>query len=84
MAFYIVGAWTPGLGEWTPGYPDGVPGGPYPASFTLSFTQIFGSLSDSGTFSVPEPSTWAMLLAGFVGLGVAGHLASSKRAVAAM
>ena len=84
VAFYIVGAWTPGLGAWTPGYPDGITRGPYAASFTLSFTQTDGSLSDSGTFSVPEPSTWAMLLAGFVGLGVAGHLASSKRAVAAM
>ena len=36
-----------------------------------------------GTFtltSVPEASTWAMMLIGFAGLGIAGHRASQKRA----
>ncbi|HEY1885257.1 MAG TPA: PEP-CTERM sorting domain-containing protein [Roseiarcus sp.] len=30
-------------------------------------------------FAVPEPSTWAMLLLGFAGLGFAGYRASAKR-----
>jgi hypothetical protein len=29
---------------------------------------------------VPEPSTWAMMLLGFAGLGYAGHRASKKAA----
>jgi PEP-CTERM motif len=29
---------------------------------------------------VPEPSTWAMMLIGFAGLGYAGHRASRKSA----
>jgi hypothetical protein len=39
-----------------------------------------------GTFTltaVPEPATWAMMLIGFAGLGVAGYRASQKRAAAA-
>jgi PEP-CTERM motif len=30
-------------------------------------------------FAVPEPSTWAMMLVGFAGLGVMGYRASAKR-----
>jgi hypothetical protein len=37
-----------------------------------------GSLTFTG--SVPEPSTWAMMVAGFVGLGFAGYRASRKSA----
>ena len=33
--------------------------------------------------SVPEPSIWAMMLAGFAGLGFAGHRASRKAAALA-
>jgi hypothetical protein len=39
-----------------------------------------------GTFTltaVPEASTWALMLIGFAGLGIAGYRASQKRAVAA-
>ena len=39
-----------------------------------------------GTFTltaVPEASTWAMMVVGFAGLGLAGYRASQKRAVAA-
>lgn len=35
------------------------------------------------TFGVPEPGTWAMMLAGFAGLGFMGYRASRKTAVAA-
>ena len=82
VSFYV-------LGEWTPGTWRDVTGGPYEAEYTFSLTQTppgeGGAISYSGTFSVavPEPSTWAMLLAGFVGLGVVSSLASSKRAGAA-
>jgi hypothetical protein len=33
--------------------------------------------------AVPEASTWAMMVIGFAGLGIAGYRASQKRAVAA-
>jgi len=33
--------------------------------------------------AVPEPATWALLLTGFAGIGVASHLASRKAAAAA-
>jgi hypothetical protein len=36
-----------------------------------------------GSLSVPEPSTWAMLLLGFIGLGFAGYRTSRRTAVAA-
>ncbi len=35
------------------------------------------------TPTVPEPSTWAMMLLGFAGLSFAGYRASSKRAALA-
>jgi PEP-CTERM motif len=44
----------------------------------------FGSGLDADTFTVevgapvPEPSTWAMLLAGFAGLGLAGYRAKGR------
>jgi PEP-CTERM motif len=48
-----------------------------PLGCTLAST----SANVSGTFSagsVPEPSTWAMMLLGFAGLGYAGYRASRK------
>jgi hypothetical protein len=42
---------------------------PTPVSFVLS--------------SVPEPSTWAMMLLGFAGLGFAGYRASRRTGMAA-
>ncbi len=43
----------------------------------------FASLSSPRVASeVPEPSTWAMMLVGFAGLGFAGHRASRKTAAA--
>jgi uncharacterized protein (TIGR03118 family) len=36
-----------------------------------------------GSLAVPEPSTWAMLLLGFTGLGIAGYRASRRTAAAA-
>lgn len=72
---YILGNWTPGT------YASSVPAGSYLSSLTFAFTQTpayIGSISDSATFSippagaVPEISTWAMMLAGFGGLGFVG------------
>jgi hypothetical protein len=40
---------------------------------------MVGSSSFGGTWQVvPEPSTWAMMLLGFVGLGLAGYRSSRK------
>jgi PEP-CTERM motif len=45
------------------------------AGFTVSFQSDFEA-------TVPEPSTWAMLLLGFAGLGFAGWRRASKRGAA--
>jgi hypothetical protein len=34
--------------------------------------------------TVPEPSTWAMMMLGFAGLGFAGYRKSRKAAIAAV
>ncbi len=50
-----------------------------PNTATIQFDlSVDGSLS-----TVPEPSTWAMLVLGFVGLGFAGYRASRKSAAIA-
>ena len=41
------------------------------------------SLSFKATGGVPEPSTWAMMLAGFAGLGFLGYRETAKARVAA-
>ncbi|RBP16844.1 putative secreted protein with PEP-CTERM sorting signal [Roseiarcus fermentans] len=78
-------------GVWTPGSQGGVTDMRL-ASFAFSLTRTVsanaGSLSWSGTFAVtdiavPEPSTWAMMLAGLVGLGIAGSVSRKRTAVAA-
>jgi PEP-CTERM motif len=50
-----------------------VPGGINPEDLALSVTVT----------QVPEPSTWAMVLAGFAGLGALAYRASRKTAAAA-
>jgi PEP-CTERM motif len=49
----------------------------------LTFANVFnGSGNVPGaalTLAVPEPSTWAMILAGFAGLAAAGRVASRRR-----
>jgi hypothetical protein len=55
-------------------------------SVTYNFTLISSSVpgtpifpaSPTLTLSVPEPSTWAMMLIGFAGLGFAGYRASRR------
>jgi PEP-CTERM motif len=41
-----------------------------------------GTNLGGGGSTVPEPSTWVMMIAGFAGLGLAGYRASRKSAVA--
>jgi PEP-CTERM motif len=59
---------TPGVYEWTWG-----------AGANQNFTLDI----ESGGGAVPEPSTWAMMLIGFAGLGYASHRASRKSAALA-
>jgi hypothetical protein len=40
-------------------------------------------ITDTLNVVVPEPSTWAMMLVGFAGLGFAGYRASRKTATTA-
>ena len=46
-----------------------------------NFGQIWAGGGGGGTFmiAIPEPSTWAMMIAGFAGLGFAGYRASRGR-----
>jgi hypothetical protein len=82
VGFYILGTYTAGSVD--PG------SGTNPASFTLSFTQTpasTGSISDSGSFSVPpasppgvpEPATLVLGLTSIVGGGLF-HLIRRRRA----
>jgi hypothetical protein len=57
---------------------------PTTASFTLDFDFASGStpakdvlLADVSISAVPEPSTWAMMILGFLGLGFLGYRKSS-------
>ena len=60
-------------------------------SFIVAFIQqsgAYGATSNSGAIfetksAAPEPSTWAMMLLGFAGIGFAGYRASRKGAAAA-
>ena len=42
-------------------------------AFTIDYIEANGSPSDLVFSVVPEPSTWAMMLLGFAGLGFAGY-----------
>jgi hypothetical protein len=53
--------------------------GPEPAGFDVDNIQ-FGVGGQVVTPSVPEPTTWAMLLIGFAGLGLAGYRRRTFRA----
>lgn len=56
----------------TSGDPAGNPAWNYSA-FNHGTAQFSFTVSNSGSGTVPEPSTWAMLLLGFAGLGYARH-----------
>jgi PEP-CTERM motif len=46
----------------------------------VSYTSDSGAFLSSPGTAVPEPSTWAMMLVGFAGLGYAGFRASRRPA----
>jgi hypothetical protein len=48
-----------------------------PSEYSLVFS---GGVGNSPASAVPEPSTWAMMLLGFAGLGVAGYRRHRRRA----
>lgn len=41
--------------------------------YTVSGSVTYGDAVNAGVFTVPEPSTWAIMLVGFAGLGFAGY-----------
>ena len=49
----------------------------------LDFHKTYSFSFNDGTLAAPEPSTWAMMLAGFAGLAFAGYRASRNRVAAA-
>jgi hypothetical protein len=57
-----------------------------PAFGTTQFydTHTDGAFFTAGPSPVPEPSTWAMMLVGFLGLGYAGYRGSRKKSAAAV
>ena len=46
---------------------------------TVSGAPPFALIDSVALNGVPEPSTWAMMLLGFAGLGLAAYLRSAKR-----
>jgi uncharacterized protein (TIGR03118 family) len=76
-----IGANKPG-GLWDLTFGGGGVGGNNGNPLALYFTDGINGEKDGlfGVISVPEPSTWAMMLLGFVGLGFAGYRASRKAA----
>jgi hypothetical protein len=70
--------------------PSGLVTGASDAGYTGSaVSDVFTDVGYTGTgltltaIAVPEASTWAMMLVGFAGLGLAGYRASRKTAPAA-
>jgi PEP-CTERM motif len=59
-----------------------------PASYSLALTNVTGANLVRGPYQTfvagaPEPSTWAMMLVGFAGLGFAGWRKAAKAPIAA-
>ena len=52
------------------------------ASDYIAAADVDGVGLTSGTLTVPEPSTWAMMLLGFAGLGFAGYRRPARQALA--
>jgi hypothetical protein len=57
--------------------------GNVPVTVDLVPTTDYGSYEKAFASSVPEPSTWAMMLLGFAGLGYAGYRRASRQAAPA-
>jgi hypothetical protein len=53
------------------------------ANGTWLLGQSSPDFGNEASFAVPEPSTWAMMLLGFAGLGFAGYRGARKRSGAA-
>jgi len=69
------------LGEFTVDLDGDNPGmGSVPTTVELVTPSQYGLYEQDFARSVPEPSTWAMLLLGFAGLGYAGYRRSKRRA----
>ena len=65
---------------------DAVVAGDMGSPFTFTGTYAIGEDSGSGTFhiaNVPEPSTWAMMVLGFAGMGFIAYRRKSKSALLA-
>jgi hypothetical protein len=65
----------PGGGAVTPGNFD---------SITSDTRYLYGTVTPAGASPAPEPATWAMMLAGFAGLGFVGYRTKRRTATAAV
>jgi hypothetical protein len=77
------------IAEWGPGDTDWV-GHPGWSDVIITYNDANGNAhlnfySDfTGSSAIPEPSTWAMMLLGFAGLGFAGYRARKPTAALAV
>jgi hypothetical protein len=75
-----IGTWV--IADW-PGDPDFV-GRPGWSDVIITYNNANGANLLFASDSIPEPSTWAMMLLGFAGLGFAGYRARKQTAALAV
>jgi hypothetical protein len=72
-------AYASGVGPWQTYTLSFTPTATGPVTIGLVDTNTVYSGNDFSIAAVPEPATWAMMLTGFAGLGIAGYRGTTKR-----